>query len=274
MINFIALDADKNSKSPLMHFLEGSNGHPVDSIDFNYDATYPTPIAFRGITKKELIYKCWKDNRTFYYIDTGYFANFQSPNNPKGYKKWHRVVKNNVQHLQIDKKYPDDRWNNLQYELPKLKWTGWKKDGKDILLVAPSAKPCKFYNIERDTWLNNTILELKKYTKRNIIVREKPNSRSERANENSIYSALDNDVFAVVTYNSIAAIESVAYGIPTFTLAPNAAEILTSNDLSNIENPYYPSEELVHEVCCFLAYKQFSIQELSNGAAWSMINES
>lgn len=265
MVSFYALG---DTDGFLGAFMRGAGGQPAPEI---LDLT--TPIAFRGITKRNLIKECWETGRPFYFMDTGYFANYSTKTNPKGVKRWHRIVKNNVQHIGEVQDRPVDRWNFLQNEFPKLKWPGWKKDGKNILLVTPSEKPCKFYGIDLDNWVNNTISEIKKYTNRPIVIRKKPELRIQRTLDYTIYDQLNEDIFALVTYNSIAATEAVAYGIPSFTLAPNAASPMCLTDLSKIETPYYPDLELVHKWCCYLSYGQFNNEELLNGDAWRIFNE-
>ena len=135
----------------------------------------------------------------------------------------------------------------------------------------PSDKPAKYYDIDIEKWREDTLNTIKKYTDRPIVVREKT-TRQERIN-NSIYTDLDN-AYALVTLQSIAATESILYGVPAFTLAPNAAESLCLNDLTKIENPYYPDSDVVYKWACHLAYGQFHNIELENGYAWSAINES
>lgn len=267
--NFIALGGDNGF---LDCFAKGSGGEIVPRNQFVFDFNDKTPIAFRGISKAGLITNCWKNHRDFYFMDTGYFANYVNKFNPKGSKRWHRIVKNNVQHIGPILERPDDRWSHLQVEFPKLKWRGWKKGGRNILLVVPSGKPCKFYGINASEWVDNTIETLTQHTDRPIIVRNKAETRVERSIVNTIYDAMDDDVFAVVTYNSIAATEAVAYGIPAFALAPNAASHVCLDDLSKIETPYYPDEGLVRKWCCHLSYGQFSVEELANGTAWSILN--
>lgn len=267
--NFYALGDDEGF---LSSFARGSNGQIIlDNFDFDSDLS--TPISFRGITKRSLIKKCWETNRTFYFMDTGYFANYATNNNPKAVKRWHRIVKNNVQHLNPVETRPSNRWEYLQKEFPKLKWPGWKKDGRNILVVTPSEKPCKFYGINAEEWIDNTVKILTRNTDRPIIVRNKTKLRIERALYNTIYDQLDNDIFAIVTFNSIAAVESIAYGIPAFTLAPNAASPMCLTDLSKIDTPYYPDPEEVHKWCCYLSYGQFNNEELADGTAWRLLNE-
>ena len=248
-------------------FAIGTGCRVIRSDDFVYEDS-TDPIILRGILKYKIMEQCWKDNRTFYYMDTGYLGNQKNPLNPNGWKWYHRIVKNNLQHGEIVDR-PADRWEAL-----KLPIEPWKKSGSKIIIAAPDEKPCRFYGIDKDTWVNDTITTLKKYTDREIIVRDRAKSRLQRIEHNTLKQALDDDVFALVTYNSVAATESVLYGIPAFTLAPcNAASPVSSQDLSQIETPYYPETDKVFKWACHLAYGQFHIKELKDGTAKRMLEE-
>jgi hypothetical protein len=77
-----------------------------------------------------------------------------------------------------------------------------------------------------------------------------------------------------VTYNSVAATESIFYGIPAFTLAPsNAASPVSKQDLSQIDTPYYPDKDKVYQWACHLAYGQFHVNEMKDGSAWRILND-
>jgi hypothetical protein len=85
---------------------------------------------------------------------------------------------------------------------------------------------------------------------------------------------LQDDVFALVTYNSIAATESVLHGIPVFVTAPcNAAMPVSSTDINQIDSPYYPDKDKVYAWACHLAYGQFHTQELKDGTALRILKE-
>lgn len=228
------------------------------------------PVIFRGITKRKHIYKAIEMNRDYYYMDTGYFGNFRCAGNPAGKKTYHRVVKNELQLSKILDK-PADRWNALVKADNRLKWTGWKTKGHKILLVLPNPKSCHFYGFELDPWLNQTIATIKANTDMPIVTRIK-GSRGER-NENSIYDELDKDIFATVTFASIAAMESIAYGIPAFVSVPCAAYPLASSDISKITKPFYPDENLIQKHCWSLAYGQFTYNEIIDGTAWRLLNQ-
>jgi hypothetical protein len=68
-------------------------------------------------------------------------------------------------------------------------------------------------------------------------------------------------------------VEAVQYGIPAFGLAPTAAGPVCSNDLTKIENPVMPDEDVVYKWLCSIAYSQFSLDEILTGQAWKMVLE-
>jgi len=226
------------------------------------------PLVVRGIIKRKYINAAQRINRDFYYMDTGYFGNFLSIGNPGGKKIWHRVVKNELQKSIIED-FPRDRWENLVRSDPRLGWKGWKTGGSKILLVLPNPKSCHFFNYDYNEWLTSTVNKIKSFTDREIVTRLK-GSRGDR-NTYSIYDALNNDIYATVTFNSIAAMESIAYGIPSFVTVPCAAYNLAEKDLSKIETPFYPNEKLIQRHCYSLAYGQFLQEEIANGTAWNIL---
>ena len=245
---------------------KGFGTTPTNTEGFDY-STSATPIVLRGILKKKIMFKCWEDHRDFYYVDTGYFGNEKSPSNPNGWKYWHRIVKNNLQHTEIVDR-PDDRLKKFD-----KKFHGWKKSGRKILIAMPDEKPMRFYNEDKMEWLEKTIKHIKEHTDRPVEVRDRAKLRLHRINS-TLEEALSNDVFALVTYNSIAATESIFYGIPAFTLAPNAASPVSLQDLSQINKPYYPDQDKVYKWACHLAYGQFHYNEMKDGSWWRIMNES
>lgn len=266
MSNWIFLSKNKEDEY-INKFAKGDNQEPVDPDEFNFEKT-DGPIVLRGILKKKIIQKCWKTGRTFYYVDTGYFGNEKNQANPFGWKYWHRIVKNDLQHGKIIKR-PDDRFKSFN-----KKFNPWKKNGKSILIAVPDEKPCKFYGINLERWIKNTSEEIKKHTDRPIVIRKRDPLRANRITGDTLEKALDNDVFALVTFNSVAAVESIFYGIPAFTLAPaNAASPVSLQDLSKINEPYYPDMDKRYEWACHLSYGQFHISELRNGKAKRILED-
>ena len=252
----------------------GTNALPIDRKDISSKlGTSPwdinIPVAFRSMTKRKEIWKCWETGRPFYYLDNGYMGNLDKK------KYFYRVVKNNVQHTQI-KDVPGDRFQNLVKFMPYMRYGG-KKDPKlqngPILLVTPSEKPCAFYGITRDDWVDSTIKEIKKYTDRPIVIRDK-GLRFERVKDNTVAKQCEREkIYAVVTYQSMAALEALHYGIPAFTMAPSCVDSVANKDLSKIESPTYPEHEEFIKLLQYLSYCQFTTDELANGNAYRMIEE-
>jgi hypothetical protein len=228
-------------------------------------------MVIRGVTSKTEVDTCVAVSRDFYYIDTGYLGNFPSPGNLSGKKLWHRVVKNENQ-LITHLGRPDDRWKNLVKQDPKLAWQGWKSYDKKILLVLPNPKACRYYDVDFDTWIRETEDQIKTYSNLPIETRIK-GSRSDRNHKDFIYDVFDQGVYATVSLNSIASLESVLYGIPSFVSVPCAASSLCSNDLSLLKNPYRPTEQEIMQKCYDLAYGQFTTEELLNGTAYDLVKD-
>lgn len=231
----------------------------------NYDNNIP--VIFRSMAQRKTVQVCEKTNRNYFYIDTGYYGNLEKR------KDWHRIVKNGMQHSQPRYDLSDNRFLKIIENKDYIKFKKWKKTGSSILVVTPSDKPCLFYGIDRNVWVKETIEELKKHTDKNIIVRDK-GLRRERIGNNSIYQQFSEDnIYAVVTYNSIAATEAIGAGIPAFTLAPNAADLFCLKDLSKIETPLYEDESKVIKWQHWLGYCQYTPEEMSNGTAMRLIEE-
>ena len=264
----------------LKHWQHGTNALIIDRKDISsklQESPWPNdiPVTFRSMTKRKEIWKCWETGRPFYYVDNGYMGNLDKK------KKYYRVVKNNIQHTKLPlfnggKKWPNGRFLNLVQTTPYMTYTGRQPDSERegaILVVTPSEKPCQFYQIDRKTWLEQTLAEIKNHTSRPIIIRDK-GLRPDRIKDNSIAGQCRRQrIHSLVTYQSVAALEALHYGIPVFTMAPCCADPFANKDLSKIESAKYPNEEDVVNLFNFLAYCQYTLEEFRSGEALQMIEE-
>lgn len=243
-----------------------ARGYQTETIPletWRYEDTV-NPVVLRGIMKHKIIKRCWQDGRKFRYIDTGYFGNQAGPLNPHGWKLYHRIVDNNLQHGDIVDR-PGDRWERLGIQLQP------RRSGKKILIAAPDEKPCVFYNINLEEWLSQVVSNIKRYTNRPVEIRQRDPNRQARV-KNNFESAL-NDVHAVVTFNSIAATESIIQGVPAFVLCEcNAARPVANTDLSSIDDPIFPDNDLRRAWVNHLAYGQFHNRELEDGTAKKILD--
>ena len=237
----------------------GSGGRVTNSDDFVYEHS-DRPIMMRGILKHKIMKRCWQDHRDFYYMDTGYFGNGR-------WKNWHRIVKNDLQHGDIVPR-PPDRLQKL-----RLQWKP-RQHGRVIIVAAPDEKPCRFYGIDQAEWLEQTVSLLSQHTDRPIQIRQRSPKKIDRTVHDPLWKVLERDVHALVTFNSVAAVESILCGVPAFVCAPShAATPVANTDLSRINDPYWPDQDRLHAWACHLAYGQFNVAELRDGTAYRILNE-
>ena len=83
----------KNKTDEYVNAFANSVNLPIEDYDFDFKNK---PIMIRSMGKRKLIHWCWENNHTFYYMDSGYVGNYKSKINPRGYKLFHRIVKNDV----------------------------------------------------------------------------------------------------------------------------------------------------------------------------------
>lgn len=244
----------------LQAFMIGCNGR---LSDWDSEEAKSNPLVIRGLGggSRKAIQHCWDTGREFYAIDTGYFGNAGSKT-----KIWHRVTKNALQNAGPIINRPNDR-------LKKFKYKSFG-NGSKILLVPPSEKVMRLFGQpDPEVWVKDVTETLKKYTDRPIEIRLKPN-RSERISTKPIEAALADDIHCLITYNSIAALESLLVGVPAIALGPNCATVLCNTSLSEVENLKKPLEDEMYALMKHLSYCQFTRDEMMNGYAWNIVNES
>ena len=250
-----------------------------DTIDVSIKA----PRVFRGITRIETIKQCLDNNIDFYYIDTGYMGCYPQ-------KNWHRFTKNNFQTLdhlnykQLDfltdvkvlkKRFKDI--TNIDYDNYKPKRP---VEGESILIIPPSLntirglKVMKHMDFDQEHYINFITKEIRKYTDKKIIVRQKPNRKERTLNGKTLSQQLKKDkVHCLVAYNSIAAFEAIQEGYPAVTLGPNCANFLADNELKNLEKPYFADDEKIREHSLYLSACQFNIEEFKSGYAIKQVEQ-
>ena len=219
-----------------------------------------TPVVVRGVTKRKVMEACRAQGRDFYYIDTGYFGN------PTKGKLYHRITRNDVQYFGPVLDRPGDRLAQTSIGFKKF------RPGRNILLAPPSQKLLMMYDIDLETWVSNTIEEIKRQTDRPVLIRKKQ-SRAVRMTEDTMEMALAQDEHCLVTFSSIAAGEALLLGKPAITLGPNAAAPLCSQSLSEIECLKIPTLDEVRAWAANLAYNQFTEAEMRNGTAWRILQD-
>jgi len=239
----------------LQSFVQGAGGQ---ISTWSKEENTRTPVVLRGITKRKQMDTCRANHRDFYYIDTGYFGNGKK-------KNYHRITPNDVQNFGPIIDRPSDRFDRTKINLKKI-----RADGSKILLAPPSQKLLNLYDIDLETWLNQTLADISVHTDREVVIRRKQ-GRSARINDDTIEMALSQDIYCLITYSSIAAGEAILFGKPAITLGPNAAAAVCSTHISEIETIKCPSLDEVAAWARHLAYCQFTEAEMRDGTAWSIL---
>lgn len=191
----------------------------------------------------------------FWFIDSGYTNFLESK------KVWHRLEKN---HLHYGKYFeaPVDRLNIF-----KTFPAQWRTDGDKILVVEPGPFAAGIFHVDLSTWKYEIEAELKKYTDKKIVFREKAPKR-ERTN---LYQHLcDEDYYCVISINSNAATEAIWAGIPAITLGKHITNPVTTDKLSDINNLKRPH---LANWLSMLSYSQWTYDELINGTAAKMVKK-
>ena len=247
------------------------------------DVSNKSPCVFRGITRIETIKQCIDNNIDFYYIDTGYMGCYPD-------KNWHRFTKNNFQTLdhlnykQLDFLTDVKKLKERFASIMKVNYDSYKPKrpvkGENILIIPPSAKVLRCLtinghtNFKQDEYIEFVSKEIKKYTDRKIIVRQKPNRDERTKKGRNLLDQLKNDkIHCLVAFNSIAAFEAIQGGYPAITLGPNAASFLSEKEIKNIENPYFADDDKIREHSLYLSACQFNKEEFRSGYAVKMIEQ-
>ena len=181
-----------------------------------------------------------------------------------------------------NKNSPEDRWLKLKAPL-QPKHT--KKNG--YILVCANSLVGTSAGDNHDQWINDMLVQIREHTDRKIVVRHHPRTyRSKKKISTFKVNSLPNmevrkafipinkdlkDAYAVVTYNSNAAIEATIAGKPTFVFDEGSMVYnLVNTDISLIENPKLPvRKQWAHD----LAYAQWSLEEMKSGLAWKHLKQ-
>jgi hypothetical protein len=272
MRNYLSTTQRTVTEKYINFFQRGIPNSQIEGYENILKKTDISSVSFFGILRgTNLLYKhCVKNAVPFYYMDRPYWG--ETRNHPFYVK----VVKNN--HLKNWMEIrPDDRYKK------SFPWPirPWKKDGREIVVCPPSNAIAEFFGVQ--DWLEKTLTVLKANTDRPIIVKTKGYNPIVKRDEQGrlIVTGKDNDppqgkldwntVYAIVTYNSNITLEATTRGIPCFTDVHNACAPISETDFSKIETPKYTDREPCYHS---LAYGQFTAEELSNGYAWKVLNES
>lgn len=214
------------------------------------------PCVVRNTIGNEQLLKTKIDNNLeFWFIDSGY-TNFAET-----HKKWHRISRNHI-HSYIPFDAPADRLKMFtKFPAP------WRQGGEIILVLEPGHFAANIFNVEIDDWKRKIAEQLKMYTDKKILFREKFNKKQRP----SLIKFLEQeDIYCTISINSNGATESIWAGVPAITLDKHITNPVTRNRLDQINDLYRGP---IGNWLCWLSYSQFTYEEILSGKAVSIIRK-
>ena len=179
----------------------------------------------------------------------------------------------------FDQDSDSTRWQQISKDL-NLKLKPWRSDGKHILLCLQRNGGWSMQGLDSVNWMNQTIMDIRKYSSRPIIIRAHPGDKKIKSilkiNHKNVFLStkekLTDDLigaWATVVYNSSPSVASAIEGVPVFLTDPqpkNSQSFDIANiDISNIENPVLLDRQQWIEKISMCHWK---FDELKSGKAW------
>ena len=239
-------------------FVKSANGtFHEDGPNFNsIDET--KPIACFGVLRGtgEVMARV----KDFYYFDHAYMFGGRHGNSNIFGQRIYRLTKN-YQHIREIKKLKKSDYERIEKYQTHVKYEDFKYDGKYILICEPSEFAKEFYNAH--TWLDDTVKQIKKYTRKEIIVRKKED-------KTNLKKQID-EAYVVVSLQSTVCIDAILSGVPSFTSDYSMGVPVSHQDFSLIEDPIYPIDRKPW-IDSLLA-NQFTMKEIEDGTAWRVVSD-
>ena len=160
----------------------------------------------------------------------------------------------------------------------------WRTQGENILLCLQHEKSDQWKDLPPlTTYVKNTVKEIRKHSKRKIIVRSHPRCTltSFPILENTVYDTpkqIENtyddfdlqfdNTWAVVSWSSNPGIHAVINGVPAFVGPHSLAYDVSNHTLTTIENPKLPDRQ---QWLNDYAYTEWTKQEIAQGTPFSRL---
>jgi hypothetical protein len=184
----------------------------------------------------------------------------------------------------FDRDVDPSRWTQISKDLG-IGLKPWRTHGNHILICLQRNGGWSMRGLDVIEWMNSTILEIRKYSRRPIIVRAHPGDKKIgkylKVNHKSAVLSVNADLkedlinaWATVVYNSSPSVASVIEGVPAFLTDPepkhSQSYAVANTELHHIENPILPERQHWLER---LAMCHWNFAELKSGEAWNFLRK-
>src|SRR5690349_14872075 len=198
----------------------------------------------------ELMQQVMDAGEPYVFVDRAYFGGGPGTN-------CLRVVPSAYQHHWLER-WPTDRLEAIQSQVPSCRLQDWRAQGAHVLLVPPSEAVCQLFGL--GDWGAAMYRRLQDCFDGPIVVSRKGDGIPARKHFPNCW--------AVVTWTSNVAVEAVLAGVPAFVSPASAAwPVALGLDAleARIEKPYLADNRLAWAAA--LAYGQFDLSEIKSGYA-------
>ena len=176
------------------------------------------------------------------------------------------------------------RWQQISKDL-RISLKPWRTQGNHILICLQRNGGWSMRGLDVIQWMNSTILEIRKYSKRPIVVRAHPGDKKIggylKINHKSVSLSINPDLrddlrnaWATVVYNSSPSVASIIEGVPAFLTDPQPEHSqsveVANTDISRIEDPTMIDRQSWIERLSMCHWK---FDELKSGEAWQFFKK-
>jgi len=185
-----------------------------------------------------------------------------------------------------NKNMPSDRWKKISKEF-NLSIEDWKENDGPVLVVLQLPGDASLQGNDISKWAKQTCIDVRKYTKRDIILRTPQLPRSfdlnfikeidniylQEGTKENLQTTI-NQSNLIITYSSGLGVESVLSGTPTIAMSPASfVYSITEHAITrkSINHPFLSAyrDQWAHD----LSYAQWNLEEIQRGAPWNHLKQ-
>ena len=211
----------------------------------------------------------------WWFIDVGYITEqitrYPTPSITDYDKTYFRIIKGKI-HTTMGDPGDGSRHKKLLQQGIDAEFKGWNTGECKHILLTPSSQTVTFYtnNMSQEDWIKECSEQIKCYTNRPIIMRNKPRPNNEWWGTD-IKDDLK-DCHALVTNMSLSAVNAVLNKVPVVTHQNNVCYYV-SGRLEDINERRMPAREDMTMWLRSVANNQFTLQEIEDGTAYKVLHE-
>jgi hypothetical protein len=224
-----------------------------------------------------------KNQRRSLIVDSSLFL-YSNKTNPLHYLRYSFDGVFPTTGFYFDRDIDPARWTQISKDLG-ISLKPWRTQGNHILICLQRNGGWSMRGLDVIQWMNAIIIEIRKYSKRPIVVRAHPgdkkigsylkiNHKSASLSTNPNLREDLQNAWATVVYNSSPSVASIIEGIPAFLTDPqpqHSQSLAVANiDISRIEDPVMSDRQLWIERLSMCHWK---FDELKSGTAWQFFKK-